>query len=122
MQVAVGGSAGLVFVPDTVNAAVGDSVVFVFHSQNHTVTQSTFDTPCVKLKDGMDSGFMPNPNNTIVPPPMMAMQVTVATPLCKNLRFQDFKYPVSNVSNRVLLQAGPSLRKGHDFLHQPHRR
>ncbi|OBT56330.1 hypothetical protein VE04_02451 [Pseudogymnoascus sp. 24MN13] len=79
--VAVGGSAGLVFVPDTVNAAVGDSVVFVFHSQNHTVTQSTFDTPCVKLKDGMDSGFMPNPNNTIVPPPMMAMQVTVATPL-----------------------------------------
>ncbi|KFY23730.1 hypothetical protein V491_02437 [Pseudogymnoascus sp. VKM F-3775] len=79
--VAVGGSAGLVFVPDTVNAAVGDSVVFVFHSQNHTVTQSTFDTPCVKLADGMDSGFMPNPNNTIVPPPMMAMQVTVATPL-----------------------------------------
>ncbi|KFZ19043.1 hypothetical protein V502_03828 [Pseudogymnoascus sp. VKM F-4520 (FW-2644)] len=79
--VAVGGSAGLVFVPDTVKAAVGDSVVFVFHSQNHTVTQSTFDKPCVKLADGMDSGFMPNPNNTIVPPPMMAMQVTVATPL-----------------------------------------
>ncbi|KFY12194.1 hypothetical protein V492_04025 [Pseudogymnoascus sp. VKM F-4246] len=79
--VAVGGSAGLVFVPDTVNAAVGDSVVFVFHSQNHTVTQSTFDTPCVKLADGMDSGFMANPNDTIVPPPMMAMQVTVATPL-----------------------------------------
>ncbi|KFX88741.1 hypothetical protein O988_08921 [Pseudogymnoascus sp. VKM F-3808] len=79
--VAVGGSAGLVFVPDTVNAAVGDSVVFVFHSQNHTVTQSTFDTPCVKMAAGMDSGFMPNPNDTIVPPPMMAMQVTVATPL-----------------------------------------
>ncbi|OBT73683.1 hypothetical protein VF21_06201 [Pseudogymnoascus sp. 05NY08] len=79
--VAVGGSAGLVYVPDTVNAAVGDSVVFVFHSQNHTVTQSTFNTPCVKLAGGMDSGFMPNPNNTIVPPPMMAMQVTVATPL-----------------------------------------
>ncbi|KAL5346000.1 hypothetical protein ACLOAV_009030 [Pseudogymnoascus australis] len=79
--VAVGGSAGLVFVPDTIKAAVGDSVVFVFHSQNHTVTQSTFDTPCVKLADGMDSGFMANPNNTIVPPPMMAMQVTVDTPL-----------------------------------------
>jgi plastocyanin len=89
LQVAVGGSAGLVFVPDTVNAAVGDSVVFVFHSQNHTVTQSTFDTPCVKMAAGMDSGFMPNPNDTIVPPPMMAMQVTVATPLCKKLHFQD---------------------------------
>lgn len=121
MQVAVGGSAGLVFVPDTVNAAVGDSVVFVFHSQNHTVTQSTFDTPCKKLADGMDSGFMANPNNTIVPPPMMAMQVTVATPLCKKTSLPELECPVSNMFNRVLLQAGPPLRQGHDFLYQPHR-
>jgi hypothetical protein len=31
----------------------------------------------------MDSGFMPNINNTISPAPQMAMQVTVATPICK---------------------------------------
>lgn len=69
----------------------------------------------------MDSGFMANPNNTIVPPPMMAMQVTVDTPLCKKLRFQDLKYPVSNIFTRVLLQAGPPLWQGHDFLYQPQR-
>jgi plastocyanin len=84
VQVTVGGSAGLVYVPDTINAAVGDSVVFVFNSQNHTVTQSAFAEPCIKLAGGMDSGFMANINNTVNPPPMMAMQVTVATPICKN--------------------------------------
>jgi hypothetical protein len=33
----------------------------------------------------MDSGFMTNINNTVSPPPQMAMQVTVATPICKSL-------------------------------------
>lgn len=79
--VAVGGDAGLVFVPDSVNAAIGDSVVFVFYAQNHTVTQSTFDTPCKKFEGGFDSGFKENINNTVIPPPMLAFQVTVDTPL-----------------------------------------
>jgi plastocyanin len=81
--VVVGGEAGLKFTPDQVEANIGDSVVFVFQSQNHTVTQSTFDSPCVRLPGGFDTGFMPNPNNTVVPPPMVAMQVAVDTPLCK---------------------------------------
>lgn len=57
-------------------------VVFTFESQNHTVTQSAFTTPCEKLTGGMDSGFMANINNTVSPSPQMAMQVTVATPIC----------------------------------------
>ncbi len=32
----------------------------------------------------MDSGFMPNINNTVSPPPAVAMQVTVTTPICKS--------------------------------------
>lgn len=80
-SVTVGGSAGLVYSPDTIEAAVGDMVIFTFMSQNHTVTQAAFTTPCVKLSNGTDSGFMPNINNTVSPPPQMAMQVTVATPL-----------------------------------------
>jgi plastocyanin len=80
-QVTVGGAAGLVYSPDTIEAAVGDMVVFTFDQQNHTVTQSAFNTPCVKLDGGMNSGFMANINNTISPAPQMAMQVTVATPL-----------------------------------------
>lgn len=79
--VVVGGAGGLVFSPDQVKAAVGDMVIFEFHSQNHTATQSAFTTPCDPLAGGMDTGFMANPNNTVSPAPQVAMQVTVATPL-----------------------------------------
>ncbi|KAH8596493.1 Cupredoxin [Bisporella sp. PMI_857] len=79
--VTVGGPGGLIYSPESISAAVGDMVVFTFLSNNHTATQSAFDTPCKKLADGVDSGFMANVNNTIVPAPQMAMQVTVATPI-----------------------------------------
>jgi plastocyanin len=84
LKVTVGGSAGFVYTPDTIEAAVGDMVIFTFESQNHTATQSAFTTPCEKLEGGVDSGFMPNINNTVSPAPQMAMQVTVATPICKS--------------------------------------
>ncbi|KAK4457500.1 Plastocyanin, chloroplastic [Cladorrhinum samala] len=79
--VTVGGPKGLSFEPQQLKAAVGDSVVFTFLSQNHTVTQSAFDTPCDPLAGGMDSGFQANANNTVNPPPQVAMQVMVDTPL-----------------------------------------
>ncbi|TVY23750.1 putative GPI-anchored cupredoxin [Lachnellula hyalina] len=79
--VTVGGTAGLVYSPDSVAAAVGDTVLFTFMSANHTATQSAFTTPCEALTGGIDSGFIPNTNNSVVPAPQMAMQVTVATPI-----------------------------------------
>lgn len=83
--VTVGGPAGLVFTPDQLNdVPIGDTVIFEFLQQNHTVTQSGFDTPCVAMAEGMDSGFMANPNNTVSPPPQVAMQVMADTPLCKS--------------------------------------
>jgi len=88
-QVMVGGSAGLAYTPDTINAAIGDMVIFTFMEQNHTATQSAFTTPCEALAGGVDSGFMPNPNSSVVPPPQMAMQVTVATPICKSTHLAE---------------------------------
>jgi len=80
--VTVGGTAaGLAFNPPKISAAIGDMVIFTFLSNNHTVTQSAFATPCEPLAGGMDSGFQPNPNNTVNPPPQVAMQVMVDTPL-----------------------------------------
>jgi plastocyanin len=79
--VIVGGSGGLVYTPNTIEAAVGDMVIFTFMSNNHTATQSAFTTPCEKLTGGMDSGFMPNIINTVSPAPHMAMQVAVTTPI-----------------------------------------
>lgn len=81
--VTVGGVSGLVYTPESVSAAVGDMIVFNFESKNHTVTQSAFATPCEKLATGgMDSGFVPNVNNSITPAPAMAMQILVDTPQC----------------------------------------
>lgn len=80
--VTVGGAAaGLAFNPPQIAAAIGDMVIFTFLSNNHTATQSAFATPCEPLAGGMDSGFQPNVNNTVNPPPQVAMQVMVATPL-----------------------------------------
>ncbi|QSZ32083.1 hypothetical protein DSL72_001652 [Monilinia vaccinii-corymbosi] len=78
--VTVGGASGLVYTPETVSAAVGDMVVFNFESQNHSLTQSTFATPCEKLATGMDTGFLPNVNNTITPAPAMAIQLLTDGP------------------------------------------
>ncbi|KAK4121794.1 Cupredoxin [Parathielavia appendiculata] len=80
-SVTVGGPQGLAFSPPQLSAAVGDTVIFTVLSQNHTATQSAFDTPCVALDGGMDSGYQANPNNTVNPPPQVAMQVMVDTPL-----------------------------------------
>ncbi|KAF4451378.1 serine-threonine rich [Fusarium austroafricanum] len=80
--VTVGGPGGLVYQPEELhNVPIGDTVVFEFLSQNHTVSQSGFEKPCDLLTGGMDSGFMANPNNTVSPPPQVAMQVMVDTPL-----------------------------------------
>ncbi|KAI2634205.1 Cupredoxin [Hypomontagnella submonticulosa] len=79
--VTVGGAGGLVFTPDQLSANVGDMVIFEFMSQNHTATQSTFAEPCKIMEGGMDSGFQANPNNTVSPPPKVAMQVMTTEPL-----------------------------------------
>jgi plastocyanin len=79
--VQVGGSAGLAYSPSEVKAAVGDMVIFTFMSMNHTVTQSTFAAPCDPMAGGMDSGFQPNMDNSVVPAPQVAMQVMTTDPI-----------------------------------------
>jgi plastocyanin len=55
-SVQVGENDVLNFQPNQVTAAVGDTVVFEFHALNHTITQSSLDSPCV-ARSGFDSGF-----------------------------------------------------------------
>ena len=52
----VGAQSQSLFNPIQIDAAVGDIVVFRFLRFNHTVTQSTFDSPCEPM-GGFDSGF-----------------------------------------------------------------
>ncbi|KAI1784062.1 Cupredoxin [Ganoderma leucocontextum] len=62
-QVTVGGIGVLKYDPEFVNADAGDSVIFTFKQKNHTVTQSSLNSPCSPLANGFDSGFVPVPDN-----------------------------------------------------------
>ncbi|KAF8831784.1 hypothetical protein HHX47_DHR1000871 [Lentinula edodes] len=60
IDVTVGGPNGTVaYAPEYVNASIGDVVRFTFEQKNHTVTQSSFASPCSPLANGFDSGFVP---------------------------------------------------------------
>jgi len=58
--VKVGANNGLTYDPPSVTANAGDIIAFQFLSKNHTVTQSTFATPCQIMTTpsaGIDSGY-----------------------------------------------------------------
>ncbi|KAJ7058536.1 hypothetical protein C8F01DRAFT_292951 [Mycena amicta] len=57
IDVQVGPSGSFTYDPPSVTAAAGDIVRFTFNPKNHTVTQSSFDEPCVPLVGGASSGF-----------------------------------------------------------------
>jgi len=55
------GLGGLMFQPNSITAASGDTVTFEFHPKNHSVTQSTFVDPCQQSPGGVHSGFLATP-------------------------------------------------------------
>lgn len=65
-------NATMVFDPAQVSAKLNDIVVFNFTIGNHTVTQSTFASPCTPAHDtnitinGFDSGFRDTVNGTAI--------------------------------------------------------
>ncbi|KAH8652288.1 Cupredoxin [Xylariales sp. PMI_506] len=65
--VVVGGSE-LVFTPNNIVAAPGDTVQFQFAAHNHTVTQAAASSPCAPLQatvaGAVHSGFVPYDNTT----------------------------------------------------------
>ncbi|KAI0773613.1 hypothetical protein C8Q74DRAFT_769496 [Fomes fomentarius] len=57
------GQGGLKFDPPFVNATANSVITFVFTGGNHSVSQSSFATPCEPIADGFSSGFVPVPAN-----------------------------------------------------------
>jgi len=81
-DIQVGGNNGtLVYDPNAIAANPGDQVVFHFHPKNHTVTQSSFASPCGHLAGGIDSGFMPVAENTTDNFPTYTITVNDTKPL-----------------------------------------
>lgn len=58
-EVSVGPNGQLIYYPEFIIADVGDTVNMIFNPKNHTVTQSSFEEPCVPLAGGFSSGFKP---------------------------------------------------------------
>ncbi|PPQ85999.1 hypothetical protein CVT25_001521 [Psilocybe cyanescens] len=63
-QVQVGANGGLEYNPSSITATDGDTVVFTFNPKNHTVTQTSFASPCAPLAGGFDTGFIPLPSGS----------------------------------------------------------
>jgi len=79
-QTVIVGGTDKVYTPNQITANVGDMVIFEFQAENHTATTSAFTSPCVS--NGLfDTGFMPNANGSVIPPPQVGMAVKVATPI-----------------------------------------
>jgi len=60
----------LKFDPEVIRANPGDTVVFQFFPNNHSVAESSFDSPCEPLDEDYAfwSGFMPvSPNSPTIP-------------------------------------------------------
>lgn len=59
--VTVGANNQLVFNPDTITAAVGSEVEFIFFPPSHSVVQAAFDAPCKPIGN---NGFFSGPFTT----------------------------------------------------------
>jgi len=77
------GQGGTTYTPSTVTANVGDFVLFKFVAGDHSVTQSTFATPCTQVwlddegHPGVDSGFVPVASST----PIVELRVNDTLPM-----------------------------------------
>jgi len=72
--VTVGVNGTLRYEPQYVNAQMNDTIEFVFDPKNHTLTQSTYEQPCLPVPGGTDSGY--KPNNGTGPEPTFIVTVT----------------------------------------------
>lgn len=79
-KVAVGTKTGeLVFKPDSITAAEGDTVTFRFWPKNHSIAQAAFNSPCQPLNNGFWSGFVPTSDTNNVANWTFTYEVTNAS-------------------------------------------
>jgi plastocyanin len=81
IDIQVGEGGKLLYSPEAVFASPGDQVVFHFHPKNHTVTQSSFASPCGLKSGGFNSGFQPVPANQTDNLPTYTVHVNDTEPI-----------------------------------------
>ncbi|KAF1927409.1 Cupredoxin, partial [Didymella exigua CBS 183.55] len=79
-KVVVGTKTGdLVFKPDNITAAEGDTVTFSFWPKNHSIAQAAFNSPCQPMNKGFWSGFVPTSDTSKVANWTFTYEVTNAS-------------------------------------------
>jgi plastocyanin len=81
VQVGSTNGTSLTFTPEAISANPGDQVVFHFNPKNHSVTQSSFASPCGFKEGGFDSGFMPVAANATGSQPTYTITVNDTQPV-----------------------------------------
>jgi len=72
------GNGGVTFTPNSVTAAVGDSIEFQFMAARHSVAQADFSSPCAPSNGGIWSGFQTGSTSS---PPVFVISVTSTDPV-----------------------------------------
>jgi hypothetical protein len=104
-DVDVGSRGGLLFSPNYIDASIGDVINFRFLKLNHTLTQSSFDQPCVP-NGGFDTGFSQfNPTNKTNK--AFTMVVEKATPMWF---FCHQTLPVSHCARGMVFAINPGVK------------
>ncbi|KAJ7028097.1 hypothetical protein C8F04DRAFT_69655 [Mycena alexandri] len=70
------GVEGSFYSPPTISAGLNDTVTFIFGGDSHTVTQSSFNSPCIRLDGGFDSGFNGRGADFSKPAPVWSLRIT----------------------------------------------
>ncbi|KAF6755829.1 Cupredoxin [Ephemerocybe angulata] len=109
--VTVGNNASLLYEPSSVTAKAGDVIEFEFTSKNHTVTQSTFDKPCVAKADGVNSGFQLVPAGTTIFPKWSITVQNDTAPLW------FFCAQAPHCSKGMVFAINPTAEKTFDMFH-----
>ncbi|PFH49292.1 hypothetical protein AMATHDRAFT_48845 [Amanita thiersii Skay4041] len=98
------GQEGSFYNPDWVNAVPGDTVKFFFTGPNHSVVQTTFESPCVPLKGGFNSD---------TPTPVWDLMITNDTePFGSNLALFVINLPPASASMFSSFQAAAKAITG----------
>ena len=81
----MGGATPPAYTPNALSSIKDQcTIVFIFKAENHTVTESSFDSPCMAITGAFRSGFVPSSGNIF---PYMVAQYSCPSgncaPLCK---------------------------------------
>ncbi|KAI0684055.1 hypothetical protein BC835DRAFT_1391750 [Cytidiella melzeri] len=109
-------NATLVYTPPTTYAKIGETVTFVFGPKNHTVTQSSFATPCSPLANGFTSGFRPVAPDTAIGSEMFSITIADNNPIWLHCE-QGANTNASHCGKGMVAAINPTQDKTFDAFH-----